>query len=108
MTINFGLIPARASFTMSSDADFYQVVTTQDGSNFSVGSTVTIKIYDEEDTLLDTWNATVSGANATFEEVKADVATVLDGSPTYARVYFQETDGPELLVAQGLIHDISP
>jgi hypothetical protein len=108
VTINFGLIPVRASFTMSSDADFYQVVSTSDDSNFPVGCTMVIKILDSEDVVLDTWSATISGSTATFEEVKADVATVLDGDPVAARVYYQESGGPELLLAQGLIHDVSP
>ena len=107
--INFGVLPVRASFTLSSDADFYQTLTTSDNSSFPASATLTLLFTDEDDETVGTWNATISGSTATFQEDKTDVETVLDAEPTQGRLYYDDGDGgPELLLAQGVIHDLSP
>src|SRR5690606_824541 len=109
VTINFGVLPVRCSFTLSRDADFYQTVTTSDGENFPNDTTMSIKFYDDEDTVLATWTASITGNMATFHEDKEDVAEVLDDEPVQGRLHYQGgLTAPELVLAQGAIHDVSP
>lgn len=109
MSINFGVLPVRASFTLSDDADFYQTLTTSDGSSFPASATLTLIFTDEDDDTVATYSATISASTATFQEDKTDVATLLGLVPTQGRLYYDDGDGgPELLLAQGPIHDLSP
>lgn len=109
MTINFGLLPARSSFTLSSDADFYQVVETSDGTNYPVPTVMSLKLYNAADAVVATWSATVSGDTATFLIDKAVVAAALLLFPVSGRVFYHDgTTGPELVLARGNIHDVSP
>jgi hypothetical protein len=109
VTINFGALPVRASFTVSSDADFYQVVTTDDGTSYPATATMEIRWLDASDVVIDTWSGTRSGANMTFQEDKTVVSAMLDDDPVAARVFYDDgAGGPELLLAQGLVHDLSP
>lgn len=110
MTINFGVLPVRCSFTLSSDADFYQGVKTADDSDFPVDTELEIRWLDKDDNVLDTWPATVAGATAQFRESAATVASLLAGdTPVQGRVFYMDgAGGPELLVAQGVVRDISP
>jgi hypothetical protein len=109
LTINFGALPARASFTMSSDADFYQQVDTDDGTSYPGTAVMTLVLLDAADAEVDSWSASFSGDTATFQEDKVTVAAALDDSPVQGRVYYEDgAGGPELLLAQGPIRDISP
>lgn len=109
MTINFGVNPAQTSFTLSSDADFFQTLRTADSSAFVGTAVITLKFFDAVDTVLTTWTASIVGAVATFETDKADVATLLSAKPKEGRVYYEDgAGGPELLVAKGGVRDISP
>lgn len=109
MTINFGGLPIRATFTMSTDADFYQVVRTSDGSDFPVTTVMVLRWLDAVDTVLSSWTATVSGDIATFHEDKAVVAALLALTPVQGRLLYEDgVGGPELLLAKGNIHDLSP
>ena len=108
--INFGTLPVGASFTLSSDADFYQEVTTDSGTNYPVGATMVIKWLSSADAVLATWSATLSGATMTFNVDKTVVAALLVLTPVQGRVIYQDVGngGPELLIAKGSIRDISP
>jgi hypothetical protein len=109
VTINFGVLPVRSSFTLSSDADFFQVVRTADGSNFPASTTMQLKFLSAADAVLATWTAAVVTDTATFHEDKAVVAALLGLLPVASRLYYVGGVGaPELLLAQGLIHDVSP
>jgi hypothetical protein len=109
MTINFGALPARASFTMSSDADFYQEVDTDDGTSYPGSAVMTLQLLDAADAEVDSWTATFSGGTATFQEDKTTVATALASTPVQGRLFYEDgAGGPELLLAQGPIRDISP
>ena len=109
MTINFGNLPARASFTLSSDADFYQQVRTDDGTSYPGTASMTLAFLDASDVVIATWTATLLADTATFQEVKTDVSTVLEDAPVQGRVYYEDgAGGPELLLAQGPVRDISP
>ena len=110
MAVEFGNLPARAAFTLSSDADFYQVVRTSDGTSYPTGSTMVIKLLDAVDAVLTTWSATLLADAATFNVDKLVVAALLLQSPVQGRVFYQDVlnSGPELLIAQGNIRDISP
>ena len=109
MTQNYGVLPMRSSFTLSSDADFYQVVTTVDGLNYPVASTLTLKFLNAADAVLVTWPATIVAANATFKKDKTDVAALLLLLPVQGRVFYEDgAGGPELLLAQGQVRDVSP
>jgi hypothetical protein len=109
MTINFGLLPARTSFTLSSDSDFYQAVTTNDGTSYPVTATLQLRWLNAADTVVATWSATIVAATATFFTDKALVAALLLLLPVQGRVFYEDgAGGPELLLAQGVIRDISP
>lgn len=108
MTINMGVKPARMSFTLTDDGDFYSVLRTRDGSNFPVTAVLQIRIYNAADSLLTTWTATVSGANATFNVDKAAVATLLALSPVQGRLFYHDgASGPEIILAKGPVNDES-
>jgi hypothetical protein len=109
VTINFGSLPARASFTVSRDADFYQVVRTDDGTSYPATAVMEIRWLDATDAVIATWSGTRAGANMIFQEDKTDVAAMLDDSPVTGRVFYEDgAGGPELLLAQGPVHDLSP
>ena len=109
MTINFGLLPARTSFTLSSDSDFYQAVTTNDGESYPVTATLQLRWLNAADAVVATWSATIVAATATFQTDKALVAALLLLLPVQGRVFYEDgAGGPELLLAQGVIRDISP
>lgn len=109
MTINFGALPARASFTLSSDADFYQEVQTTDGSVYLGTAVMQLRWLNASDVVLGTWSATFDESTATFFEDKAVVAALLLLSPVQGRVFYEDgAGGPELLLAQGVIRDVSP
>ena len=109
MTINFGVVPERVSFTLSSDADFFQACRTADGSDFPVAAVLEIRWVNRAGTVLDTWAATITDDTAQFNEDKALVAALLDDDPVQGRLFYQDGgSGPELLVAEGTVRDISP
>ena len=104
MPINFGVMPVRCSFSLSSDADFFQTVRTADGSNFVGTAVVSIVWENAAGTVVDTWTATLDDDTATFEEDKADVAALLLLLPVQGRVFYEDgAGGPELLMAKGPI-----
>lgn len=109
MTANYGVLPVRSSFTLSSDADFYQVVTTVDGVSYPVLATLSLKFLNAADAVVATWTATIVAANATFQKDKALVAALLLLLPVQGRMFYEDgAGGPELLLAQGPVRDISP
>ena len=109
MTINFGVLPARSSFTVTRDADFYQVVRTSDGSNFPATATIKIVWLNAADSVLATWTATLDGSTAIFYTDEAVVAALLALSPVQGRLFYEDgAGGPELLLAKGPIRDESP
>lgn len=109
MALNFGVLPVRTSFTLSSDADFYQLLRTSDGSDFPATASVSIKWLDKTKAAVGTWTATISGTSALFREDAADVAVVLALAPIKGRVFYEDgAGGPELLLAEGDVRDISP
>lgn len=109
MTINFGGLPVRSTFTLSRDADFYQVVKTSDGTNFPVTTNMQLRWLDEADAVISTWTATVLNETATFREDKTVVVALLDLAPVQGRLFYEDgVGGPELLLAKGNIHDLSP
>ena len=107
--MNFGGLPVRASFTLSNDADFYQQVKTSDGSDFPATSILELRWLNAADEVIVTWSATVDGPIAVFREDKSDVADLLAAKPVQARLFYEDgAGGPELILAQGNIHDLSP
>ena len=109
MTTNYGVLPVRSSFTLASDASFYQVVTTADGLDYPGTATMSLKFLNEVDAVVATWTATIAGANATFSKTKTEVAALLLLLPVQGRVFYvSSVGGPELLLAQGTIRNISP
>ena len=109
MTQNYGVLPVRSSFTLTSDADFYQVVTTVDGLSYPGTATMTLKFLNAADAVLVSWAAVIAGANATFKKDKTDVAALLLLLPVQGRVFYEDgAGGPELLLAQGQVRDVSP
>lgn len=109
MTINFGALPARASFTLSSDADFYQEVQTTDGTAYPGTAVMTLRWLNASDAVIGTWLATFNASTATFFVDKAVVATLLAAAPVQGRVFYEDgAGGPELLLAQGVVRDVSP
>src|SRR5690606_7377288 len=109
MTVNFGGLPVRATFTLSSDADFFQVVKTSDGAHFPETTVMELRWLDDEDLVVATWTAAVDENLATFYEDKSDVAALLALNPVQGRLFYEDgVGGPELLLAKGTIHDLSP
>lgn len=109
MTQNYGVLPVRSSFTLNSDGDFYQVVTTEDGLSYPGTATMTLKFLNAADAVIATWTANISGANATFQKDKVDVAALLVLLPVQGRVFYEDgAGGPELLLAQGQVRNVSP
>lgn len=109
MTINFGALPARASFTLSSDADFYQEVQTTDGTAYPGTAVMQLRWLNGFDVVIGTWSASFAASTATFQVDKAVVAALLAGAPVQGRVFYEDgAGGPELLLAQGVINDVSP
>lgn len=108
--IIFGNLPASTAFNLSSDADFYQQVTTNDGTSYPVSSTMILKWLSSTDAILGTWSATRVTTTMTFNEDKTVVAALLLLAPVQGRVFYQDVaaNGPELLIAKGTIRDISP
>ena len=108
MTLEFGTVPKRASFTLSSDADFYTQVATSDASNLPGTAVFTIKFYNSADAVVGSYVATVATDTATWQVDKADVATLLAATPTQGRIYYEDgAGGPELLLVQGVVNDVS-
>lgn len=109
MSINFGVIPVRSVFTLSSDADFYQVCRTSDASNFPVATVLNLKFLSSADAVLATWTATIVTSTATFNKTAATVAALLLLLPVQGRLYYNDgAGGPTLLLAQGDLRDVSP
>ena len=107
--MNFGGLPVRASFTLSNDSDFYQVVKTSDGTVFPETAVMELRWLNGADEVITTWSATFADDTATFREDKDDVADLLAAKPVQGRVFYEDGEGgPELLLAQGVIHDLSP
>jgi hypothetical protein len=109
VTINFGSLPVRASFTVSTDADFYQVVRTDDGASYPVTASMQIRWLNAADAVVATWSGTRSGADMIFQQDKTTVVTLMALTPVQGRLFYEDgAGGPELLLAQGQIHDLSP
>lgn len=109
MTINFGRLPARSSFTLASDADFYQEIQTLDGTVYPGTAVMVLRWLNASDAVIATWAATFAGDTATIHKDKVDVAALLTSSPVQGRLFYEDgAGGPELLLAQGPIHDLSP
>ena len=109
MSINFGVTPVRSVFTLSSDADFYQVCRTSDGTNFPVATSLQIKFLSVTDAVLATYTATIVTSTATFKQTAATIAALLLLLPVQGRLYYNDgAGGPALLLAQGDIRDVSP
>lgn len=109
MTINFGRRPVRASFTLTSDADFYQEIITSDGTSYPGTASMTLKFLDASDSILATWTATFVTSTATIRAAKASVSTLLGLNPVQGRVFYLDGGGgPELLIAQGIVNNVSP
>src|SRR5690606_21234138 len=66
MTMNFGGLPVRASFTLSNDSDFYQVVKTSDGTVFPETAVMELRWLNGADEVITTWSATFADDTATF------------------------------------------
>ena len=108
MTINFGVKPARASWTLTDDADFYSTVQTRDLSNFPATAVISVVFVDAAGGVLATYTATGVGATATFNVDKAVIAALLLTEPAQGRLFYQDgVGGPELLMAKGPINDES-
>lgn len=106
---NYGVVPIRASFTLNSDGDFYQVVRTTDGTSWPGTATLTLRWLNAADAVLASWVATLAGADATLRADKTAVAALLLLSPVQGRVLYEDgAGGPELLLAQGSIRNVSP
>ena len=109
MTINFGNLPARASFTLNSDGDFYQQVDTDDGTSYPGTAVMTLTFLSMTDAVLASWTATFSGDTATLRKDKVDVAALLLLLPVQGRLFYEDgAGGPELLLAHGPVRNISP
>lgn len=109
MSLNFGVIPVRTTFTLSSDARFYQIARTSDGSNFPGSATLSIVWLNAADAVIGTWASTIATNTATWSQTKATVASLLLLLPKQGRVFY--SDGAsitDLLLAQGDILDKSP
>lgn len=109
MSINFGVIPVRCTFTLGSDQRFYQVARTSDSSNFPVSATLVIQWVDATAAVLATWSSTISTSTATWSVAKATVAALLALSPESGRVFYGDGASiTDLLLAEGDIVDKSP
>ena len=109
MSINFGVVPVRCTFTLGSDQRFYQVARTSDGTNFPVSATLAIIWVSVAGAVIGTWSATIATNTATWSVAKATVATLLLLNPESGRVFY--SDGAtitDLLLAEGDILDKSP
>jgi hypothetical protein len=85
------------------------VVRTDDGLSFPGTATLTLKFLNDVDAVLVSWSAAIAGATATFQKDKTDVAALLLLTPVQGRVFYEDgTGGPELLLAQGAVRNVSP
>jgi hypothetical protein len=109
VTINFGRRPVRASFTLTSDADFFQEIITSDGTSYPGTASMTLKFLNAANTVLTSWTATFVTSTATIRQPKATVAALLLQLPVQGRVFYLDGGGgPELLIAQGVVSNVSP
>lgn len=85
--LKLGREPERLQVHLSRDADFR--VTLSASEAYPAGSAVSLEVALGDGTVVDTWSASVSGADAVFDVDKTAVNAVLATTgPKQARLYF--------------------
>lgn len=91
MSFNLGAVPESLSVTLSSGADFNTTLTNADG-DWSDTAVIELRFGRDADTPLATWQATITGPDAVFNEDKSDVETVIELKDRTARLWYIDGD----------------
>lgn len=108
MTIELGAQPDTLTVHLSDGGDFGStlVLLDDDGAetDWPVGSVVTLR-FSKSAAAETVWTATIDGAEATFDEDKAAVDTIIDEHRTSVRLYYVNgTDDILLGIGKVTVH----
>lgn len=86
--INLGAVPLSLKVNLTEGADFVQEIHTASGDPWPDGTEITLELYAQNGTLLETWPATIDADYARWNVDKADVDALIADKPKRAALLY--------------------